>query len=131
MTEKELIDRIKIDPKEFSILFEEYYKPIFGYVLRRTADFEKYDFIDGQQFNHYIEEDRKKLNDELLKHSQYQIVVTQLKIMPIKYQELISLRFFESKTNREISEILNIKEGTVKSLISRGLEKLREKCNEL
>jgi len=41
------------------------------------------------------------------------------------------LRYFEAKENKEIAEILDIKEGTLKSLLSRGLEKLREKCNQI
>ena len=50
-----------------------------------------------------------------------------LKTLPVKYQEVISLRYFEGKNNKEIIEILNMKEGTLKSLLSRGLEKLRNK----
>jgi RNA polymerase sigma-70 factor (ECF subfamily) len=37
----------------------------------------------------------------------------------------LTLRFFESKSIKEISLILNKKEGTIKSLISRGIEKLK------
>ena len=46
--------------------------------------------------------------------------------MDLKYQEVIALRYFESKDIREIGEILNKPEGTVKSLLLRGLEKLRQ-----
>jgi len=45
--------------------------------------------------------------------------------LPVKYQEAIVLRFFENKTILEIAGILGKKEGTVKSLLHRGLEKLR------
>ena len=55
----------------------------------------------------------------------------ELKTLPVKYQEVISLRYFEGKDNKEISEILGINEGTLKSLLSRGLEKLRKKCNRI
>jgi RNA polymerase sigma-70 factor (ECF subfamily) len=41
------------------------------------------------------------------------------------YQAVISLRYFEKKSIKEICEILGKKEGTVKSLISRGIGKLR------
>jgi RNA polymerase sigma-70 factor (ECF subfamily) len=53
-----------------------------------------------------------------------------LKTLPLKYQEVIALKYFEGKENKEIAEILNINEGTLKSLLSRGLEKLRKKCNQ-
>jgi RNA polymerase sigma-70 factor (ECF subfamily) len=46
--------------------------------------------------------------------------------LPAKYQEVIALRFFEQKQINEIAEILGKKEGTVKSLLHRAVEKLRE-----
>jgi len=46
--------------------------------------------------------------------------------LPAKYQEVITLRFFEQKQIREIAEILGKKEGTIKSLIHRAVERLRE-----
>jgi RNA polymerase sigma-70 factor, ECF subfamily len=52
-----------------------------------------------------------------------------LKKLNVKYQEVISLRYFEKKAILEIAEILDKKEGTVKSLLSRGLEKLKIEFN--
>ena len=46
--------------------------------------------------------------------------------LPAKYQEVIALRFFEQKQIKEITEILGKKEGTIKSLLHRAVEKLRE-----
>ena len=82
-------------------------------------------------FNNFLHEDKKELEIELHKHDQFLIVLSGLKTLPVKYQEVISLRYFEDKDNKEIVEILNINEGTLKSLLSRGLEKLREKCNQI
>ena len=45
--------------------------------------------------------------------------------LPEKYQEVLSLRFFEDKKISEIAEILGKREGTVKSLLSRGTAQLR------
>ncbi len=42
-----------------------------------------------------------------------------------KYQAALTLRYFEELSIAEISHILGKKENTVKSLLSRGLEKLR------
>ncbi len=86
---------------------------------------------DNDIFNDYLQEDRIEYEKELQKHDQFLIVVKELKTLPIKYQEVISLKYFEGKENKEIAEILLIKEGTLKSLLSRGLEKLREKCNQI
>jgi RNA polymerase sigma-70 factor, ECF subfamily len=46
--------------------------------------------------------------------------------LPTKYQDVVTLRYFERKSIKEIAEILNRKEGTIKSLLSRGLGKLRK-----
>lgn len=49
-----------------------------------------------------------------------------LKLLPPIYQKVIALRYFEEMSIKEISEILNRKESTVKSLLSRGIDKLRK-----
>ena len=38
--EKLLLEKIKKDPKEFGVLFDYYYSKIFGYVLRRTLNYD-------------------------------------------------------------------------------------------
>jgi RNA polymerase sigma-70 factor, ECF subfamily len=183
MDEKDLLERIRLEPGLFAELFKLYYKQIFGYILRRTGDFDdtadiaaevftnafrhirsfKYTGIsvkvwlyriatnqvnlyfrhrkkhsqlfeqlhdeNKETFENYISEDRKEIEAELEKHEQFMSLLRALKTLPIKYQEVISLRYFEGKENKEIAEILDINEGTLKSLISRGLEKLRQKCN--
>jgi RNA polymerase sigma factor (sigma-70 family) len=183
MDETDLLNRIRQDPGNFSLLFNQYYGQIFGYILRRTGDFddaadiaaetflkafrnignfrytgisvkvwlyriatnevnlyfrnkkkhnsvfERINLINNDNFMNFISEDRKEIESELLKHYQFMSVLKELKTLPLKYQEVISLRFFEGKSNKEIVEILKINEGTLKSLLSRGLEKLREKCN--
>lgn len=50
-------------------------------------------------------------------------------LLLLKYQEVIVLRYFEKKDIRQISQVLNKKEGTIKSLIFRNLEKLRSLYN--
>ena len=62
--------------------------------------------------------------EELTRNQQYLLLHQQLSILPLKYQEVITLRYFEKKQINEISQILEKKEGTVKSLLHRGLEKL-------
>jgi RNA polymerase sigma-70 factor (ECF subfamily) len=93
--------------------------------------FDKVDSENREQFNDYYSQDKEEMESELKKHEQFLSILAALKTLPIKYQEVISLRYFEGKGNKEISEILGINEGTLKSLLSRGLEKLREKCNQI
>lgn len=65
------------------------------------------------------------LEADLLKREEFLALHRQLSQLPLKYQEVITLRFFEEKRINEIGEILGKPEGTVKSLLHRGLEKLR------
>lgn len=73
-----------------------------------------------------LEEERQRAEKELLDHQQFMKIQEQLKKLPLHYQEVITLKYFEQLKIKEISEILNKKEGTVKSLISRGLSKLKD-----
>jgi len=63
---------------------------------------------------------------ELKRHEEYLALHANISRLSIKYQEVIMLRFFENKQLKAISGILGKREGTVKSLLHRGLEKLRE-----
>ena len=63
--------------------------------------------------------------EELKRHEEFLALHEKISRLPHKYQEVIALRFFEEKKLGEIADILGKREGTVKSLLSRGLEKLR------
>jgi len=54
------------------------------------------------------------------------ILHEKIKKLPNIYQDIIVLKFFEKKKGKEIAEILGKKEGTVKSLVHRAIEKLRK-----
>ena len=64
--------------------------------------------------------------EKLKQHQDFLEIQGEIVRLPAKYQEVITLRFFEQKQIKEISEILGKKEGTVKSLLHRAVEKLRE-----
>jgi RNA polymerase sigma-70 factor (ECF subfamily) len=102
----------------------------FRYKQKHKKIFERINLKENLTFKSYFTEDRKEIESELQNHEQFLSVLKELKTLPVKYQEVIALRYFEGKDNKEIVEILNINEGTLKSLLSRGLEKLRQKCNQ-
>ena len=52
-------------------------------------------------------------------------VCRRLRKLPEKYQEVIVLHYLEEQTVPQIARLLGKKEGTVKSLISRGIAKLK------
>jgi RNA polymerase sigma-70 factor, ECF subfamily len=75
---------------------------------------------------------RGDLRDEILnaqervsRNAAFFRVLAELLKLPDKYQEVIVLHYLEEKTVPEIAEILGKRQGTVKSLISRGIRKLR------
>ncbi len=181
--EKELLDRIKHEPQAFALLYDKYYNAIFGYVFRRTGQYDlakditaetflrayqKIDFFewrnisfsawlykiasnetnlyfrksryspscldDLQLTNQFIyeagiETEKAALEKSMQELNEFRAVQKQLQQLGIKYQEVIALRFFEEKSMKEISDILGKNEGTVKSLLSRGLEKLRTRLS--
>jgi RNA polymerase sigma-70 factor (ECF subfamily) len=48
-----------------------------------------------------------------------------LRNLGIKYRTVLALRYYEDLSIDEIAEIINVRPGTIKSLIHRGLAKLR------
>jgi RNA polymerase sigma-70 factor, ECF subfamily len=64
--------------------------------------------------------------EELSKHEEFLLLHKKLLELPALYREVIELKFFEKKKIREMVNILGKKEGTIKSLLHRGVEKLRE-----
>jgi RNA polymerase sigma-70 factor (ECF subfamily) len=71
------------------------------------------------------ETERVKLEEELKRHEEFVRINRLVTQLDLKYQEVISLRFYEQKSIIEIAGILGKREGTVKSLLSRGIDKLR------
>ena len=71
-------------------------------------------------------ETEKKLKD----YQGFLKIQGEISKLEIKYQEVITLRFFEKKKIKEIAEILGKREGTIKSLLHRGLERLKDKIFE-
>jgi RNA polymerase sigma-70 factor (ECF subfamily) len=182
LNEEQLLKDIENDPQKFGQVYDAFYKRIFGYVYRRTTDYEAARDITAETFlkafvniskfkwrnismlywlyqiatnelNKYFnsrkytphslsriqeeygidvtdhsnaETESIKLHDELEKHQEFMRINEFIKKLDIKYQDVISLRFFEHKSITEIAMILDKKEGTIKSLLSRGIEKLKE-----
>lgn len=186
MNEEQLLKDIESDPQKFGEVYEAFQHKIFGYVYRRTTDYDTASditaetflkaFVNIRQFqwrnisilywlyqiatnelNKYFKSQKYlphslsriqeeygldltdhsnaetqaiQLYDDLQKHQEFIRINNAIKKLPIKYQDVISLRFFEHKTIKEIAIILDKKEGTVKSLLSRGIEKLKHSINK-
>jgi RNA polymerase sigma-70 factor (ECF subfamily) len=182
-TDRGLIERAKVDPEAFGALFERHFDPIFGYIARRTGDYDAARDLTSETFlkalknvsryrvtdvpvsawlyaiatneirlyfrrgrraplsldqlsadagldvpswSELASSERESADLELERTQEFARVQRALLEIPIKYQEVIALRFFEEKSIAEVAAILEKPEGTVKSLLSRGLARLRE-----
>lgn len=67
---------------------------------------------------------------ELEKHFDFLRIKREIEQLDTKYQEVIHLKFFEKLKINEMSRVLNKKPGTIKSLVSRGLSKLRRNLEQ-
>ena len=76
--------------------------------------------------SHDLESELIEAQEKLKQHQDFLEVQGKIVQLPAKYQEVIALRFFEKKQIKEIAQILGKREGTIKSLLHRAVEKLRE-----
>lgn len=73
-----------------------------------------------------VEAEVLQAEEELRRQQDFLTLHESISKLPIKYQEVITLRYFEKKQEKEIARILGKPEGTVKSSLHRALRKLRE-----
>lgn len=71
-------------------------------------------------------EELKEAEEKLSRQKDFLEIRVKLARLPLNYQEVITLRYLEEKSIPEIAEIIRKREGTVRSLLSRGLQKLRD-----
>ena len=182
MDEEKLLQEIETDPKKFAEVYEAFYKNIFGYVFRRTTNYDASKDIAAETFlkaytgigkfrwrnisilhwlyriatneiNKYFnsskylpesihriqeeygvditdysnaETERILLEEDLQRHQDFVKINDLINKLDTKYQEVLALRFYEQKSIEEIAVILGKKTGTVKSLLSRGVDKLKK-----
>lgn len=67
-----------------------------------------------------------KAEEKMAKNIQFQKMHAALLQLKAKYQTVLTLRYFENKSIKEIAEILELSENTVKTHIRRGLIALRD-----
>jgi RNA polymerase sigma-70 factor (ECF subfamily) len=78
---------------------------------------------------HVLENERRAWELAETQHAQFRQARQAINELPVRYAEVLALRFFEQLSPAEIALIVGKPEGTVKSLCSRGLQKVREIMN--
>ncbi len=115
-------------------LFKIASNEVNGY-YRKHKNFKKVplgDLIDnidktGENFltREELKEAEKKLEENIMFLELHKAIAS----LKNKYQEIITLRFFENKKIKEIAEISGKSEGTVKSLVHRAVKQLHSKLS--
>lgn len=59
-----------------------------------------------------------------------QAVIESLRAVPLDDQIVLELKYFEGLSGREIADVLDVPEGTVRGRLARGLERLRARVDE-
>jgi RNA polymerase sigma-70 factor (ECF subfamily) len=122
-----------ICPEEAEDILQETYLEAYLGIKRFKGNSSFYTWIYRIMMNTIYKRNRKKSiqvklqkiipqNDEELK----EIIRSALKKLPPKYNEVLTLFYFEGCSIKEISEILNIREGTVKSRLFKAKKILKK-----
>jgi len=177
------VERAQRDPEAFGALFDRHFEAVFGYIYRRTGEWDDARDLTSEVFlkalrglwrfrwsgvpfvgwllaiaNNELrmyfrrgkraplrlaaiepgadfpdpaslEAERAAAEAEHERAIEFAKVRRALLLLPAKYQEVIALRFFEKKSTADVAQILGTREGTVKSLLSRGVARLRVALN--
>lgn len=96
---------------------------------RLTEGFEGANGANGVDWpnRHALRHESNEITRRIDEHQEFEHLRKLISTLPPKYRQVIALRFFEEMSIRDVGEILGKKEGTVKSLLSRGLAKLKTK----
>jgi len=105
-----------------------------GMYLRRRARYFPENLHRLEEFNdvrilRVAEDERRAWELEEMRHAQFRLARKAIDTLPSDYAEVLALRYFEQLPPAEIAVIVGKPEGTVRSLCSRGLEKVREIMN--
>lgn len=118
---------------------EDVYQEVFLRLSKKLPDFESEEHekawlirvtincsknLLSSKFLKYKEELKDDITFETKERHDIYYAVQEL---PLKYRTIIHLYYYENYKINEISKILNIKENTIKSNLSRAREKLKQK----
>lgn len=117
--------------KAFSKMEKYNYETIFGAWLKRIVintcldelRKKKLDLAyEDEVYSEPIDDDFNNIDDEALLSA----VKETINLLPEKYATIVSLYLVEGYDYEEVAEIMNINQGTARSIVSRGKIKLRE-----
>ena len=84
--------------------------------------------ISIEEYNIQISNFTDDTSENIDKNNEYAVLYKEMECLNEKEKTLIILHFFEKKTYHDISKILNIKENTLRPMMTRTLRKLKKNC---
>lgn len=118
---------------------EDVYQDVFLRLSKKLPDFESEEHEKAWLIRVTINCSKNLLNSKFLKYKEElkeditfetkerHDIYYAVQELPLKYRTIIHLYYYENYKINEISKILNIKENTIKSNLSRAREKLKQK----
>lgn len=94
--------------------------------ILRSAWIKRFIKFETDEMNTFeINQNYCSLDDKIINKIQYEELLKEVMNLPRKYKELIILYYYEDFSTAEISQILKMPEGTVRSRLFRAREKLK------
>jgi RNA polymerase sigma-70 factor (ECF subfamily) len=85
--------------------------------------------VDIEGLEDKLVDDKRNIQEEAGEHNLIEIIMGKLKFLPERDQELITLRFVQDVSVKEIAEMLNLEYTATKVAIHRAIKKLSELCS--
>jgi RNA polymerase sigma-70 factor (ECF subfamily) len=99
---------------------KDYFKSFWIKRVLLNSDREEDREIYSQEYND------ESLDDSVIKSIESRELLNEVMNLPIKYKEVIILYYYEQFTTREISEMLKLPEGTIRTRLFRARELLKK-----
>lgn len=124
---------ININDYDESLIFSSWvYRIAHNYIIDWYRKNKKHMSIslddDGCKLMHILEDDSSKVDNQTLQDKEnLDTLKKEIKNLPLDYQEILTLKFFEDKSYEEISDILKISISSVGVKINRAKKLLKQK----
>jgi len=100
------------------------YNTSVNYLKKKRIKLYDMDFLSENKYGEY-----ETIEDKIYKKENAQFINNELNKLPHLFKTLISLYHLEELPIKEISEITNLPEGTIKSYLSRARKTLKDSIN--
>lgn len=97
--------------------------------IRKNKHFKNIQPLDSEDYRLWSDE-QKTLDDDLVNHQTYVEIIKMFEELPETHAEIMTLFYVEDLTVAQIADTLNLSSGTVKSILSRSREKIKNKLTK-